>query len=133
MAPNLYAMVKYRIEPRREVEERVQQVVVPLPVLRQALAAVMLKGADPVGICRQRIELERQPLDCAPRADVENALDVPGLDGVPTIARQLERHSRSKRHNRRSSEEPVSALHLGLHLKSRREKTKVAASTSAAM
>ena len=55
-----------RIQRRRQIEQRLKQLVLPAPIASEPIAAVVLNGPNPVDVRGQRVELERHALTAAP-------------------------------------------------------------------
>ncbi len=81
-----------RVERGREIEERIQQCVVPRPVLDEPLTAVDLKRPDPIHVGRQRVELHDHPIHRGTGPHIQDVIGV----GEPTrelaIAEYLDHH-----------------------------------------
>jgi hypothetical protein len=125
--------VEVRIERRRDVEQRIQQVVLASSGHRslQPGPAVVLNRADPVDVGCQAVEPERQPLHHVGGAHVENLGCRLRGAGVPAISSDLQRDRSQQRRRDPRKQERVAAAYP--HLKSLREKMKVPVRRSAAM
>ena len=62
------------IQSGREIEQRLEELVLAATAAREAIAAVVLDGPDPVDVGRKRVELERHALHRRAGAGVEELL-----------------------------------------------------------
>ena len=125
-----------RIERRRTIEERIEQMIFLRPS-RQMVAAEMLHGANPVEIGRHRGVREREARHHRTRLQVEERIEAFGRVRIAAIVHDLNADSQGEQRrrgdDRAADGRRVASVRHGRHLKSRRAKIVTVATINAPM